>query len=157
MADPDNRTRSERFLAEARNALLEGQHKLNVDPEDILKIAGDPVLRHEFVRRFKSEINDPDLQSLIIQYIRSVRDGLEDAAERTENKVELLDRAGLGCRCKRDGWRNRNDCGNRGRGRRHLAPSRWNYRHRSDGIGSNGFEVSIPEDQGIAKKIARFA
>ena len=85
-----------RFFAEARRAFMEDVKRLDLDHDEIVQIVADRVMRHEFQRRFQAEINDPDLKKLILLYLESIAEKLEESADISEMRSELLDRVGLG-------------------------------------------------------------
>ena len=65
-----------------------------IGSSDILYIAGDPSLRAEFRIAFRG-LNDPDSRALVKDYLVNVINDLDEASDRAEIKVDLLDRAAL--------------------------------------------------------------
>jgi hypothetical protein len=89
-------TLPQRFFQEARRLFTSESDRLHFEPHDLLKIAQDAALRAEFRSLYSTNINDPALEDLIVEFLEDVATDLEDKSKITEIKVELLDRAGLG-------------------------------------------------------------
>ncbi len=91
-----------RFFEEARKVLLEGMPKLDFGDEEILQIADDLGLRIEFERRFQVEAQDPELKRLIHLYLDSVAAKLDDLANASDNRLQLVDRVILAVSLRAD-------------------------------------------------------
>ena len=84
----------ERFYTDARFALDNGYVHITLQPGDIVRIANLPATRSGFRDEFR-RINDPESQAHIKDYLGDVINDLESAAERSEIKVDLIDRVGM--------------------------------------------------------------
>ncbi len=84
----------DRFFHDARLAVGDGRFTIGVGETDILMIADSADSRGRFREEFK-RLNDPDLQETIKDYLGEVISRLEFRAERTDVRVDLLDRAAL--------------------------------------------------------------
>jgi hypothetical protein len=85
----------ERFFARARDVLLQEAETLDFQAADILEIAQDRAMREDFRKRFQQETNNLELGKLILDYLDGVAEDMEDAAEISEIKLDLVDRAGM--------------------------------------------------------------
>ena len=81
----------ERFLEEARSALLDGEPRFN--PQDVILISADASLRARFIEHVRTHVNDPDLKSVIVDYIEETAESLDGHVDLTDTVVELIDRA----------------------------------------------------------------
>ena len=79
---------------QARQAYFEGK-QIDFSAADIVMISGDATSRALFQRIFRQEVNDPDLQHHILEYLEEVAEELDDSADTEDAKVELIDRAGM--------------------------------------------------------------
>lgn len=84
----------ERFFATARATIAGGVRAELGSQSDVLVIAGAADRRGEFRRRFRA-LNDLELQEAIRDYLGEVLNQLEVTTERSDIRVDLLDRAAL--------------------------------------------------------------
>ena len=84
----------ERFYIDARFAIDSGHVHITLHPADIVRIANFPATRSRFRDEFR-KINDPEFRELIKEYLGDVINDLESASERSEIKVDLIDRVGM--------------------------------------------------------------
>ena len=82
----------EAFFEEIRAA--DQGRSAHIPAPSVLAIAGDAALRLRFRQAFH-QINDPDMKLTILEYLRNLIGDLETASDRTDIKVDLLDRAGM--------------------------------------------------------------
>lgn len=80
------------FFDEVRYAAERGIGSIGAS--DIIAIAGSQKLRVEF-RQCYNQLNDPSTRDDIRDYLQSVVNDLENAAEQADLKADLLDRVGL--------------------------------------------------------------
>ena len=83
----------ERFFEEIRAA--DQGRSADIPVSYVLAIASDPALRLQFRQAFH-QINDPDMRLSIREYLGNLIGDLETASDRTDIKIDLLDRAGMG-------------------------------------------------------------
>jgi hypothetical protein len=93
-SNPEHGLTPEHFFMQARQAYFEGK-PIDFSAADIVMIAGDAASRALFQRIFRQEVNDPDLQHHILEYLEEVAEELDDSADTADAKVELIDRAGM--------------------------------------------------------------
>jgi hypothetical protein len=83
------------FFSNAR-AVYVGEKKHEVlDANDIVKIAADPAACADFMRRFAKDTQDNDFRKLIVDYMQSIADNLEDMADKSEIDAQTIDKVGL--------------------------------------------------------------
>lgn len=94
LPSPKDRPAPEQFFKQAREAYFDGK-AIDFSAADIVVIASDAALRSLFQRIFRLEVNDPDLQHHIREYLEEVAEELEHSADTADAKVELIDLAGM--------------------------------------------------------------
>ena len=67
----------EHFFMQARQAYFEGK-PIDFSAADIVMIADDAASRALFQRIFRQEVNDPDLQHHILEYLEEVAEELDE-------------------------------------------------------------------------------
>jgi hypothetical protein len=83
------------FFSKAR-AVFFGDANYNVlDANDIVKIAADPAASADFMRRFVKDTQDNDFRKLIVDYMQSIADNLDDMADKSEINAQTIDKVGL--------------------------------------------------------------
>ena len=84
-----------RFFHEARRAALKETSRLVFSSADIQTITRDPALLAEFREIFRSDVNDPAMSELVVDYLEEFAVDLESRAKVSDIKVDLIDRAGI--------------------------------------------------------------
>jgi hypothetical protein len=83
----------DRFFAEARRVGLDDSHRLDFAASEMLQIAEDPAHRLKFIRLFKSQTNDDELQRMIEMFVLDLADDFDAAARSDDRGVDGLDRS----------------------------------------------------------------
>lgn len=82
------------FFARARLAAGDRSFKIEGGEAEIGSIAIDAALRASFRAKYR-QLNDPDLQASITDYLGELIIPLEAASDRSDIRVDLIDRAAL--------------------------------------------------------------
>jgi|GEM_PF-3258428 len=85
----------QRFFHEARRAALKETQRLAFASADIQTITRDPALLAEFREIFRSNVNDPAMSELVVDYLEDFAVDLESRAKVSDIKVDLIDKAGI--------------------------------------------------------------